>query len=103
MKTSIKLDGTTYVNDLGPMVGKTIIAFQDSTFTYNERNILRSAGYWYISEDKRYVILKGRSDVLQKKNDGVFMIDVDLRLRVKNKKTLIDIQNGFTYVLISDI
>ena len=98
-ETPIKLlDGATYVCDLGPMVGKLSVIFQDSIFIYNERGIFKSTGKWDISKDRKHVILKGRSVDLQNASHPM-MINVDIQLKIKSRKQLIDARNGFTYVL----
>jgi hypothetical protein len=70
---------------------KTIIHFNDSSYTYYSNDgSIKGTGTWDLSEDKKYLILKGREywsiePVFPQKGEDKKMI-----LKIKKRKILID-------------
>ncbi len=81
---------SVYVCDLGGMMGKTIIQFKEGVFHYSERDSLfYGSGTWSMSDDGKYLILKGSTDYNYSKPELSLEKKIFLNLKIKNKHTLI--------------
>ena len=88
--SSMNFIESVYVCDLGGMMGKSVIQFKEDVFYYSERDSLfYGSGKWFISDDGKYLMLKGSADYNYSKQNLSLEKRISFNLKIRNKRMLL--------------
>ena len=83
-------DKSIYICEMGGMTGTYTLQFNRNTFLYSESDSLFvGGGKWFLSEDKKKVILIGKISNEHDNPNMPIVKDLNIELRIKTRNKLV--------------